>query len=332
MSHEIESTLYRILTGRLIFSYDVKEYCLIQPSNKIKYQSSILYNSIINDEKYNEWIREENLERYMIFLGVWDKEMSNYLNKSNKQIEDLKVALYTNRYNNNQSKRIRNQLASTRDRVNNIYIIQQTYKAQTLEGYAESVRNEFIISNTLYYKKRKVFKSITNSYTLFSSLLLEINQQTISPILYRQLARSDLWRSYWTISKGDIFEGPVSEWTDEQRSLAGFSSMYDSVFSHPEKPADSVISDDDVLDGWMISQSRTNDKNKQQEELLKSNPKLGKAQEVFVFTDNPQSASEIIDMNSGEAMAAIRERFSSLDKHKELKHSQLPDIHESLQK
>lgn len=332
MTHDIEYTLYRILTGKLIFFYNNREYCLIQPSNDIKYKASILYNNIINDEKYNEWIREENLERYMIYLGVWDREMASYLNKSGKQIEELKTALYTNRYNNNQTKRIRNQLASIRDRINHINNIQQTYKAQTLEGYAENIKYEYIVTSTLYNKKNKLVKSVSNSYTLFSSLLSEINQHTISSALYRKLARSDLWRSYWGVSKGDIFPGTIGDWTDEQRSLAGFSAMYDSVFSHPEKPSDSVLDDDDMLDGWMILQSRANEKNKKQEEILKSNPKLGKAQEVFVFTDNEQSAAEIMEMNSGAALSVMQERFHTLDKHKELKHSQLPDIHESLQK
>lgn len=331
MNDDIEKLLYRIITGKLIFYYDNQEYCLVQPNNIIKYRANLLYSSIINDEKYNEWMRNENLERYMMFLGVWNNDMVSFVNKADRQMDDLKISLYNNRFNTKQLSRIRKQLQSIRDQLGSALGIKQTYYAHTLEGYAESAKHEYIVTETLFNNNQKTFSSQT-SHSLFSNLLSEINQHNITTGSYRKLARSELWRSYWNLGKEHIFEKSISEWTDEQRSLSGFSNMYDSIYNHPERPTDSVIEDDDMLDGWMILQHRGNEKNKQQEELLKSNPKLGKAQEVFVFTDNAATASEILDMNSNEAMAAIRERFYKIDKFEQVDQQKLPDVFESLSK
>ena len=331
MNEDIDRLLYRIITGKLIFNYNNKEYCLVQRTSILKYRATLLYSSIINDEKYNEWIRNENLEKYMMFLSVWTRDMASFVTRADKQMDDLKVSIYNNRFNLKQTNKLKKQLQSTREQLNNVLVVKQTYHAHTLEGYAESLKYEFIIMNTLFHKKKKVFSSHT-AHSIFNSLVSEINQYNISSSNYRQLARSEMWRSYWSLGKEQVFNKAISSWTDEQRSLAGFSNMYDSIYAHPEKPPDSVIEDDDMLDGWMILQNRTNDKNKQQDELLKSNPKLGKAQEVFVFTDNANTASEILDMNSNETLATIKERFHKIDKFEKLDQHQLPDVFENLNK
>lgn len=333
MSQELEQFVYRIISGKLLFNHNNKTYVLVAPKPNIKYRANLLYVSILNDEKYNEWIRAENLDKYMTFLEVWNNDMTIFMEKSEKQIEDLKVSLFNNRLNNKMTGRTRNQLSNLRRRISDLQLIKQTYYAQTLEGYAESIKYEYIITNTLFHNKKKVFGkfgSLQTSYQDFTSVVSEINNNTLQTSDYRRIARSDLWRSFWTIDKNNIFPGPVSLWTEEQRTLAGYSSMYDSVYEHPEKPNDLVINDDDMLDGWMISQRRAIEKTKQQESILKSNSKLGKAQEVFIFTDNEQGIKEVMSMNSEEANLAIAQRSNILNNTQSIDHSRLPDVQKDL--
>jgi hypothetical protein len=333
MSQELEQFIYRIISAKLLFNYNNKTYILVSTKPIIKYKANLLYVSILNDEKYDEWIRAENLDRYMMFLEVWNNDMASFMQKSEKQIEDLKVSLYNNRMNSKMTVKTRNQLAHLRKKVFDLQLIKQTYYAQTLEGYAESIKYEYIITNTLFHNKKKVFKkfgSLQTSYQEFTSVVSEINKHALQTSDYRRIARSDLWRSFWTIDKSNIFPGPVSSWTEEQRTLAGYSSMYDSVYEHPEKPNDSVIDDDDMLDGWMISQRRAIEKSKQQESILKSNSKLGKAQEVFIFTDNEQGIKEVMSMNSDEANLAIAQRSNILNNTQSIDHARLPDVQKDL--
>lgn len=333
MSQELEQFIYRIITGKLFFLFNNKTYTLFPPKPALKYKANLLYDSILNDEKYNEWIRAENLDRYMTYLEVWNNDMSMFIEKSDKQLEDLKVSLFTNRLNSKMTSRTRNQIANIRKRVSDLHLTRQTYYAQTLEGYAESIKYEYIITNTLFAGKKKVFGkfgSLQTSYQDFTAIVSEINNHALSTSNYRQVARSDLWRSFWSIDKTNIFAGPVSLWTEEQRTLAGYSAMYDSVYEHPEKPNDTVVNDDDMLDGWMITQRRAVEKSKQQESILKTNTKLNKAQEVFIFTDSQEGIKEVMSMNSDEANLAIAQRTSILNNKQSIDHAHLPDIQKEL--
>jgi len=335
MINDIELELYRILSGKLIFSYQNKEYELRSQEPYIKYKSNLIFQSIINDEKYNDWMRAEYLDNYMISLGIWDKDMSAFLKNSEKAIDDLKVSLYNSRFNSKQTEKTRKSLSFIRDRISKLSEIKSSFYNNTLEGYAESIKYEYLITNTLFHNDKKVFKNFTsnqNSYTEFTGLINEINKHLLNATIYRKIARSDLWKSYWTVGKENAFGKAIIEWSDEQRSLASFSIMYDSIYNHPEKPTDSVINDDDSLDGWMILQYRNMEKSKQQEQITKSSSQMAKAQEVFIFTDSAEGVDQVMEMNSSDSMAIMQERFHAINRVGNVSQQSLPDVYESLNK
>jgi hypothetical protein len=317
------------LSGKLLFSYNKKKYVLTFPKPILKYKANLIYESIINDEKYNEWIRLENLDKYMQYMGVWEPGMSAFMKKSEQEIDNLKVSLYNNRLNAKLTNRTKLQLNNLRAKLGQLNGIKQTYYMQTLEGYAESIKNEFIMVNTIYHNGKKAFdkfKSLKNSLNKFTNIVSEIDKHGLSVSDYRRIAKSDLWRSLWNVGKTNIFKNAVSEWTEEQLTIVSYSMMYDSVYEHPEKPTDNVINDDDMLDGWMIIQRRAIEKSKKQDEMLKTNNKLGKAQEVFIFTDSDEGIQEVMSMNSDEAIMDIAHREHVINKYQHIEHTELPDI------
>jgi 5S rRNA maturation endonuclease (ribonuclease M5) len=81
-----------------------------------------------------------------------------------------------------------------------------------------------------------------------------------------------------------------------------------------------------MLDGWMIIQRRAIEKSKKQDEMLKTNNKLGKAQEVFIFTDSDEGIQEVMSMNSDEAIMDIAHREHVINKYQHIEHTELPDI------
>jgi hypothetical protein len=334
MVHELEKNIYRILSGKLLFSYKNKNYTMVFPKPILKYKANLIYESIINDEKYSEWIRSENLEKYMQYIGVWNNEMASFLKKSEKEIENLQVSLYSNRLNARLTNRTRMQLNTIRSQINELQKTKYNYYNQTLEGYAESIKNEFIIINTVYHKKKRVFdkfKSLKNSLEEFNNIVSEIDRNSLTVFDYRTIAKSGLWRSFWNIGKTKVFGNGVSEWTEEQLTLVGYSMMYDTVYEHPEKPPDNVINDDDMLDGWMILQRRNIEKSKKQDDILKNDNKLNKAQEVFIFTDSQEGIEEVMSMNSDEVMLDIAQREHTINKNSSpINHSALPDIQKEL--
>jgi hypothetical protein len=127
-----------------------------------------------------------------------------------------------------------------------------------------------------------------------------------------------------------MFPGPVSEWTDDQRSLVSFSQMYDSIYEHPECPSEAVIDDDDTLDGWMIFQKRKVEKAKKQQSIDEMNPNLKNAGEVFLFGKNSNEVEEIMSLNSPEALHKIKEKINFINKFGSTEDSSLPDVKRDL--
>lgn len=328
---ELEILLHRILHGSLIFFYKNERYELRAISNYTRYEADLLYNKIVNEEKYNEWIRSDNADYFLINLGLWTKDTPKLLEQLDKRIENLKVELYENFMNTNMQKKIRNNLLSARKQLDSINNTKAEFVSHTLEGYASSIKYEFTICNSLYKNSKKVFDFDSRdhnslSLSVFNDLVNEINKHNISIADFRALARSYLWKSYWNVHKtNSIFEGAVSDWTDDQRSLVSFSQMYDSIYEHPECPSDKILSDDDMLDGWMISQRRKIEKAKKQTTIDNLNPNLKKANEVFLFGKGAEEVEEILSLNSAESMGRMKEKINYINHHGKSDDAVLPD-------
>lgn len=328
---DLEMLLHRILHGSLIFLFKQEKYELRPISNHIRYEADLLYKKILNEEKYNEWIRSENVEHFLVSLGLWTSDTSKLISQLDKRIENLKVELYENFMNNNTQKKIRSSLNSARKQLDAIHNSKSEFVSHTLEGYASSIKHEYIICHSLYRNHKRVFdfdaKDHDNtSLSFFNDLVSEINKYTINISDFRQLSRSYVWKSYWNVHKANtIFSGSVSEWTDDQRSLVSFSQMYDSVYEHPECPNDKVIDDDDMLDGWMISQRRKIDKAKKQTTIDSLNPNLKKANEVFLFGQSQNEVEEILSLNSQESLGRMKEKISYINQYGTTSDSALPD-------
>ena len=325
----IEILLHRILCGKLYFYFKGEKYELVSPDNSVRYEADILYNSIINDEKYNDWIREENMTEIMIDLGIWHNGMNTLIKQLQTKIDNLKVELFQSFAAISKQPKIRNNLYSSKAQLGKMLSSKHDFFNHTLEGYASSIKNEFIICNTLYKNNKKVLNYQNNNattYTFFNDLILEINKYAISVEDIKKVAKSDNWKSYWNANKVNVFPGSVTEWTDDQRGLVNITKMYDSVYEHPECPNEKVIEDDDMLDGWMIVQKRKNEKEKNQKTIDELNPNLKKAQEVFLMANNQEDAENIINLNSQEGLRRLNQKIATINRLGSAEDTQLPDV------
>ena len=326
----LEILLYRIISGKFYFFYKNDTYELRQPSIDIKYESEILYNKIIYEEKYNEWLREDNLDRILTTLGLWTMDTKTILKSLDKSIDDTKVRLYEQRASTKAVKDNKKKLKTTRNQINRLLNSKSDIFSHTLEGYASSIKNEHVICNTLYKDNKLVFdKGIKNnehSYTLFNNLVKEINEHVLDSPQFKLLARSDMWRIYWNANRGNVFPGSASEWSFDQRTLVNVSRMYDNVHEHPECPEEEVIKDDDMLEGWMVFEKRKAESKKKQERVDNLNPKLKKAQEVFLMSENQSEVSEVLSMNSIESKRKMKQRSDHLDRTGKSTDFEFPDI------
>lgn len=332
--NDLELLLYRIISGKSIFYYDNERYILYAPSLDIKYEASLIFDNIINEEKYHDWIREENALKIMMSLGLWNQFTDRGIQDLNKKLDDLKVELFSNFMIPTKTKTIRQKLKNTKDSLNKIYVSKQTFFSNTLEGYASSIKNEYIICNTLYKDNELVFGYNNNykSYTLFNSLVQYIDSMLITTEAFKKLARSDAWRAYWNACKhNNLFDKPSINLTDEQRALINISKMYDNIYEHPECPDDKILDDDDALDGWMIIQKRKNDKQKKQAQFDESNPRLKNAGEVFLMASDQEDIESISEMNSVEGKAILKEKMQFIEARGQVDDGELPDVRRDVQ-
>jgi hypothetical protein len=326
MNEDLELLLYRIFCGYLIFHVNNESYKLLAADLSLKYEAQTLYNNIINDEKYNDWIREENLDNLLIHLNLWTKDTKIIMKDIEKKIDNSKADYYTHFKFSDKKSSIKKNLDNYRKQLNSILSQKEDLYSNTLEGYANSIKNEFIITHSLYKNDALVFNKHIgeNNYLLFNSVVSELNKHNINISDFKKLSRSNIWRSYWNVKKNDVFA--ADKLTDDQRTLVGISQMYDRVYEHPECPSDEIVEDDDALDGWMIVQKRKTEKDKKQQQVDTLNPKLKNAQEVFLFADNNEEAQEIVALNNLEGLNKMKSKIAHVNKFGLTEESQLPDV------
>jgi hypothetical protein len=331
---DLELLLYRVLSGKILFTYKNEQYELKNSSVDIKYEAQLLYDSIINDEKYNDWIRAEDLDNMLISLGLWSKDTNNIIKDIEKKIERSKVDMFLSASLSDKLKKIRKLLSEYRKQLNKIMDYKNDLFSHTLEGYASSIKNEYILCNTLFKNNMRVFpKQVSSdqaSYVYFNDLVTEVNKQNIGIDSYKELARSSMWRSYWNCNKEKVFNKAVCDWTDDQRTTVSVTRMYDNIYDHPECPSDNVIEDDDMLDGWMIHQREKNQKAKKQAQIDEMNPKLKNAQEVFLIPQSKEEIEDIIGLNSPDSLRRMKEKMNYVQQMGSVDDGNLPDVRMNL--
>jgi len=326
--------LSRILSGQYKFIFNDIRYTLVYPDQFVKYEAELYAQKLYDDNKYYEWIQDDDIVYWLIDAGLWSINSDKILADIEKQIENYKVDLYNNFLNPAKIKQIRRSLSISKKQYNKLYSIRHSLDYISLSGYINSLKNEFILLNSLYCNDSILFKDLDDiDYNFMSNIASFISENTIDVSVFRVLARSEIWRTYWSANKDFIFNKATSEWTDEQKTLVVISKMYDSAYEHPECPIDSVIEDDDMFDGWMIIQKRENEKAKKNNRNNKmlEDKKLGNAKEVFLVANSKEEAQNIYDLNDTHSRHIIKERNQViLNAKSDIPEAKLPDVQRDL--
>ena len=327
--------LSRILSGFYLFLYNNTKYKLVYPDINIKYEAELYAEQEYEDNKFNDWITEDTIVDSLVSMGMWSYNGDTNLFNLEKQIDDIKVDIFKNFLNPPKLKTLRRTLTNTKKAYNSQYTIRHSLDQYTANGYSQYIKNQYILINSLYdIYNNKIFKDINNiDPNLLNNLSNIISENTIDISVFREIARSDMWRNYWSANSDNLFDKSVVNWTDEQKTLVVLTKMYDSAYQHPECPPDSVIEDDDMFDGWMIVQKRENEKikNKNRTEKMLEGKNLNKAGEVFIMANSQEEANNIYDLNESASRHIIKERESIIKQSQGIIDvAQLPDIQRNL--
>jgi len=322
--HERESFIYTIRSGK---TYIENNLIILPPSIDILAQSYIKYNETYEQCLYDGIMTEDDMIVWLKEHQIWTKFHENTVENLKKEIEDLKVKIYESRKDPKACKNIKYNIANKEELLNNNLSLKNSQYSNTCEAMATNSRMNFIISNTTYLNNKPYdFKEYSVDKVLYfwqNSILTESQ--------CRELVRNEPWRSTWAISKNTntkLFYNPKkSDLTINQKNLVIWSQIYDNSYESMESPEKSVYEDDDMFDGWMILQSRKNEKQKHGKyaEEITNNKKIKSASEVFVVANNNDHAENIYNLNSDYGKHIIKNRFAAIEHHGSLSQNELPD-------
>lgn len=335
-----ELMVARIISGMLRFKMGDIIIVMKKPPVEQLYVAEELYCQYKEELADEGCMSEEQAFDYLIKQGMWSNEKQEMLDVLVKHIEEFKVGLFNLRFKSIERHHTRIALTQARAKQVELYTEKNVLSYLTNSGAAALLKNRYLIAMSCYYiSGEPVFTEDSfwkNDSSLFDNIVDFYYRTRLTESQFRELARTQPWRSHWNSRKSEIgvFGVASSQLSDEQRVLTTWSSMYDSIFEHSECPGDSVIEDDDTLDGWMIIQHKKHKDNtdKFSADNIIDNDKIKNCGEIFIPVNTAEDAKLINDSNDMQAQMIKKKRFAFL-KNKEgfVDEFDLPDVTQNIQ-
>jgi len=273
--------------------------------------------------------------------GIWTAQDDISLKALNNRIEQLKIQLYQALFKEKQQVSLTKTIKQMEKAVEKGLMKKYSLDNMTLENFAETSRDEFLIAICLRNNNNKPVYDYNNYWGKQDGLIKHfINQKSktfLTTSQFRELARSEPFRSLWSIGKEDLFGVPACDLTDDQKSLVLYSKMYDNVYEHPERPSDEVMDNDYMLDGWFALQRLELEKERKANEADKLLNKKGanrhgnNAGEMFIMADSQTEANKIRELNDLNATRKMKQRENAIKQKGSVSESNLPDVKLDLQ-
>lgn len=317
----IDKLIYRILLNYYFIFIDNVKYKVVYPSAKIKYDSEILYDSILEENKYDKtWMTQQEIEFELSRNGIWTKEDENELESKKRSLDASKIEIYLNFSNSSKREKIRKNIKIINKKLNELYNRKNSLSYLDIKEYALTIKNEFLIMNSITDLSDKLY--FDNPYgenheaKKLNHFIREILNNSIDITTLKSIARSELWKSY--INSNAQAEHNINL-NDDYRYLLSIHKMYENAKQHPEAPTEEIISDDDALDGWFLFQNQKVEKEKRKNVTLdKFGKKIKESDHVFILGDNQQEIQDIYSLNDTKERMIAQQVIDASYNSKEL--------------
>ena len=301
------------------------------PTLREKAQSASIYSTENKHAAITGLSHKEEALENLISIGQWDNKRELEIEGLYKDIHTIRRGLLDFLFNTKKLEKTRSLLRRAEkaliERLGEKHILLQN----SAEAYAETCQQRYLIRQITetedgkqFWPTMKEFNDYPDNALIIQLCEIFFQRSRVPIVSIRELARSQQWRAYWDIAKStnDLFDNSVSLWSFNQRELAYWSTIYDSVYEAYERPSKEIISDDDLLDSWFIHQGEKMDKKTQ----VNTVPRLNKSgrNEEFILSDE-EGAKRVYNMNDPNSRAKIKARQKLLNKHGSIKEQDMPD-------
>jgi hypothetical protein len=329
-----ELIVNRVLSGRVLLRARGRRFFWCQPKRPTRYLAQVVYEKAFEEAKrIGLYPQEGGVEEFLLTRGLWTEEDGRRLTVFPNDIERLKEALYEARLKSDTLRELRGHLVKARSQWEALLSRRHAHDGLTCHGYASLTRGRYLVGAGLRtLSGKRVFRH-GGFWKDRSGLLEEAVSAYAAAKLpddaLRGVARTDPWRGVWQAGKheGGVFGLAAADLTDEQRALAGWSALYDSVREHPECPPEDVLSDNDMLDGWLSLQrkkARDGALRKDAEKMI-TNEKVRNAKEVFLVAETPADARRVETLNDKGAKAVKKQKLDYLARKGTVNDLDMPD-------
>lgn len=332
---ERELLIARICSGSISVKLDDKKCLIRNPSLTQNYIAQEIYHECLREAAFDGAYSDKELLDMLYKYGLWDKDSNTALTNLPKEVDELKLKMYTNLFRSHERNTLRKALNKAKQALAELTTTRNKYNHLSCSGLAALARTRYLVSVSFYTRdteQRIDFDSLPSQR--FNEALKVYGESRLLEKTYRELARTDPWRSTWSCRKSEtgIFGVAAINYTEEQKNLVCWSEMYDSIYGHAECPPDSVIDDDDLLDGWMVKQRRLREKSttQQSSEELISNEKIRNSSEVYLIADTAEDARRIDELNDERSAAIKKQRFAKLRQDGVVNELDMPDTKRDL--
>jgi hypothetical protein len=312
--HEREFFVSRIRTGKTFVSIGKDTVCVMPPSIEDGYRAALAYKESYAQSIEEELITEREMQEWMRMEEMWTTDDDIQEKKLAEDLESMKVEAYQNRQDKKTLKGIKRSVFQCVKSIEGLVRKKASYVENTCEGLALIAKAEALIElcthkdGLIYDFEKLTVSQVHNEY----------NRQLCTEQQTRELARSEPWKSLWTMK--ELSTNLFAEFTNprdmsvDQKNLVIWSRIYDNVQESMECPPSEVIKDDIVLDGWFIVQRRERDKQAVDKDFDSgpTNEKIKNSQEVIMIARDQEHAKSINDMNDAHVKQVKRDRSEVL--------------------
>ena len=323
----------RIING--VFRCKVNDhfYIIKQPDRNVRHIAQQIYLDTIKEAQLDGMYTDEELEEFLIQNDLWSDQKEKDFKQIQLDIDELKVKLFKSTYKSEERKVIKKMLVVAKRTLSDLYQQKNAYNHLSCDGFASTMKMRYLTGKSLLHENGKSIWDSDEFWKNTDPLLEDATsifiENKITDHEFREIARTDPWRSIWSCRKteGNLFGVPAVDLTDEQRSVIIWSSLYDNVYDHPNCPSEEAIADDDMLDGWLIIQKKEREKKhaKVEVEDFISNDKIRNSGEVFIIAQSKEDAKKIDSLNDDQAKNIKKQRLKYINEKGHVDESEMPD-------
>lgn len=313
----------RIIADIYPFDYQNRYYYITYPTAEFRFYAEKVYIDVYERAK-EENISADNIIVMLDKYKMWSEEEENKLATIKTELEDTRVALFENFFHDDKRPIYKKVIADLRAEYDRLTFKKQSMDYLTAEYAASSARQKFIIGSSILRPDKKRLWTKFNDWDKENKIIDVALEHMVNNYMserdIRDIVKNDPWKTIWSLQKKpqSIFRKSVGDFTSEQQSLSIWSIVYDNVRKSPDSLSETLIEDDDALDGWMIKQKRKVDIQSGRSEVQQkiANEKIARSGEIFVIANTDESIKKVYEMNDFAGKMAFKKRMMQIQRDK----------------